>query len=553
MAPPDVLGAAESSPPLKEKSNGNSTTTATTSSSLPPSTTSSPDCQFMIAGGGIVGLVLALCLEKDLGIVPHVYEQADAYSFEIGAGMGCYPNGLRVLRHIDPQLLARVQAAGYPYLCRRYERHDGTPVVDAQEEKLGDDTLQSIGIRRSRLQQALYQAACARRIPIHFGKRIATVQDEGNTVHVTFEDGTSSQTEFLFATDGARSQVRAQVVEWKDPEHTSCRAGEVVEKKEIPAVSPSPEDPAAPNEADSADESPKFKNNNAPKGTEMNATIQLLPSQSPTKKVEETPKLHYTGVTCLMGIANTARPQRGICFPSSLTSKFHAVFFPTGENEQCFQLHAPVDEQKAVETWGALSMEEARKECRAWAEQLRADGWHEDYLKPLEHVTRAVRIGSALLQPRLKQWVYGSQRRIVLLGDAAHPPVPYLGQGAQMGLEDAGTLSLLMKHLCIDIDGKFQTPNFGAVTKIFQHMRIPRTRMILDKSKFWGKVQQQRAENDVRSHARETLIKRDIFFNEGMSILFPGATYDFSEAVEQELAKKAVPLAMVSEEGQGTA
>ena len=117
-----------------------------------------------------------------------------------------------------------------------------------------------------------------------------------------------------------------------------------------------------------------------------------------------------------------------------------------------------------------------------------------------------------------------------------------------MGLEDAGTLAFLMKHLCLDIEGKFQTNNFGAMTKIFEQMRIPRTRAILDKSKFWGKVQQQRSESESRNKARETLIKRDVFFHETLPILFPGATYDYIEEVERVLAKEPIHLAMVKEE-----
>jgi len=54
-------------------------------------------------------------------------------------------------------------------------------------------------------------------------------------------------------------------------------------------------------------------------------------------------KLKYTGTTCLMGTANIGRPERGLCLPSSDTSKCHGAFYPTGEDEQCFQFHFPTD------------------------------------------------------------------------------------------------------------------------------------------------------------------------------------------------------------------
>ena len=45
------------------------------------------------------------------------------------------------------------------------------------------------------------------------------------------------------------------------------------------------------------------------------------------------------------------------------------------------------------------------------------------------------------------RWV-GANGRVVLLGDAAHPPVPYIGQGAMMAIEDVGVLTHLLRHYC---------------------------------------------------------------------------------------------------------
>jgi salicylate hydroxylase len=42
------------------------------------------------------------------------------------------------------------------------------------------------------------------------------------------------------------------------------------------------------------------------------------------------------------------------------------------------------------------------------------------------------------LRPRLHSWVTG---RVALLGDAAHPMLPYLGQGGAMAIEDAMILA----------------------------------------------------------------------------------------------------------------
>ena len=75
----------------------------------------------VISGAGIVGLVLALGLKNHIGITPELYEQAHTFQEDLGAGMGMYPNGLRVIRDISPKLLASIRESGYPYLYRRWE------------------------------------------------------------------------------------------------------------------------------------------------------------------------------------------------------------------------------------------------------------------------------------------------------------------------------------------------------------------------------------------------------------------------------------------------
>lgn len=77
----------------------------------------------LIVGAGIVGLVLALAIDKHCGgaITVELYEQAESFHDDVGAGMGMYPNGLRVIRDISPALLETIQEAGYPYLMRHYE------------------------------------------------------------------------------------------------------------------------------------------------------------------------------------------------------------------------------------------------------------------------------------------------------------------------------------------------------------------------------------------------------------------------------------------------
>lgn len=82
---------------------------------------STEPAQVVIVGAGIVGLVLALALQTHCGLQVELYERAEAFHDDVGAGMGMYPNGLRVIRDISPELLQQIREAGFPYSFRRWE------------------------------------------------------------------------------------------------------------------------------------------------------------------------------------------------------------------------------------------------------------------------------------------------------------------------------------------------------------------------------------------------------------------------------------------------
>lgn len=435
----------------------------------------------VIAGAGIVGLALALALDRHVGIKAELYEQASAFHDDVGAGMGMYPNGLRVIRDISPALLAKIQEAGCPYRQRRWERHDGTEVAVADETVLacagGEDEehdLQPIGIRRWALQKVLYEAVVEAGIRIHFDKRLESLADEPSSasssspvIRLNFADGSTCTTGLLLATDGCKSRVRSIVTE---------RAGRPCH-------------------------------------------------------------LRYTGTTCLMGTSPTPRRDVGLSLPMAPTTRCHGAFYPTGPSEQCFQFHFPVGAgvaEQSMGSWGGMTHHVSTGECHALAGQLRTEGWDEKYLEPLLHVDRALKIGLTTLDPPLESFTYG---RVVLVGDAAHPPVPYLGQGAQQGLEDAGTLALLLKELaCVRDDKTLALGRVDEALRVYDSLRVPRTTEMVERAKLAGKQQQKRAENEKYNRVREELIQRDVFYNENSSALFPGVHHDYRQAVKESLA-----------------
>jgi salicylate hydroxylase len=71
-------------------------------------------------------------------------------------------------------------------------------------------------------------------------------------------------------------------------------------------------------------------------------------------------------------------------------------------------------------------------------EQLRRGfaGWHPDVTRLLDHVEETFLWG-LFGRPEQVRWVAGP---VVLIGDAAHPMLPFMAQGAAMALEDVATL-----------------------------------------------------------------------------------------------------------------
>lgn len=93
----------------------------------------------------------------------------------------------------------------------------------------------------------------------------------------------------------------------------------------------------------------------------------------------------------------------------------------------------------------------------------------------------------------IAQWTYG---RTTLLGDAAHPALQYLAQGACMAMEDGVTLGEALR---------VHDDDFDKAIALYQHSRVPCTARILLSAREMGRI----------FHAKgvERLVRNDLWKN----------------------------------------
>ncbi|WP_433191863.1 FAD-dependent monooxygenase [Nocardia sp. CA-107356] len=95
----------------------------------------------------------------------------------------------------------------------------------------------------------------------------------------------------------------------------------------------------------------------------------------------------------------------------------------------------------------------------------------------------------------LANWTVG---RVTLLGDAAHPMLQYLAQGACQAVEDAECLTRFMVEHSGDVDAAFAA---------YQAERIPRTAQIQSVARMWGEI--WHTEDPIVRELRNRVFARD--------------------------------------------
>ena len=114
-------------------------------------------------------------------------------------------------------------------------------------------------------------------------------------------------------------------------------------------------------------------------------------------------------------------------------------------------------------------------------------GWHGDVQTIIDAADReACYRWSLHNRPAIRNW---STRRATLLGDAVHPTLPYLAQGACMAIEDGAVLTRALER----------TDSISDALQLYQRNRVDRTVKIVEQSTAKRKLFHLRTEAEIRA------------------------------------------------------
>lgn len=142
-----------------------------------------------IAGCGIAGLAAALLLARD-GHRVTVYERFESPQ-PVGSGLLLQPTGLAVLDRLG--LAEHVARKGAPVRRLYGENSRGARVLDARYGDLRIQGVFGVGLKRSALFDALFQAAVIADISFETGRDVAGFSEDRPRLRLEFADGTRSR------------------------------------------------------------------------------------------------------------------------------------------------------------------------------------------------------------------------------------------------------------------------------------------------------------------------------------------------------------------------
>ncbi|CCD53249.1 hypothetical protein ACHAPC_007783 [Botrytis cinerea] len=202
------------------------------------------------------------------------------------------------------------------------------------------------------------------------------------------------------------------------------------------------------------------------------------------------PEPTYTGLIQTTGFSPTPPSLRNTLL-NVFGPSAHFFQYPISSTHSSWAITQRQSEEQK-ETWRISTPEELEDQRAELLSQF--DDWTEPIPEMIKSAERLLRYG-VYDRPGLeaKQWYDG---RCILIGDAAHPTSPHLGQGANQAMEDCYHLQRLLPNAGSDLPTEELTKIFAE----FAEMRQPKTALL---------VAGARAQGERRVTTPETMEKRN--------------------------------------------
>ncbi|KAJ5137806.1 Translation initiation factor RLI1 [Penicillium atrosanguineum] len=167
----------------------------------------------IIIGGGPTGLAAAIRLAQHNKLNPVIYELRNPETAGIGGSLGIPANGVRILHRLDLWNIILPRSVDITKTVLHSTSGSVLSEVDIASEAKQRTGFGYLRINRVDLVECLREGTQKYQIPIHYDKKVTSIDDRGDSVTVTFSDGTSDTASLLLGCDGIHSAVRKMHVD----------------------------------------------------------------------------------------------------------------------------------------------------------------------------------------------------------------------------------------------------------------------------------------------------------------------------------------------------
>lgn len=339
--------------------------------------------QAIIIGAGPAGLSTALRLQQTTDIRCTIYELRPEPT-TMGGAIAIFSNGLRLLDQMGLFQPLKTRGNSRSTFVIRSIQGD---IIGEQEDAVSYARARTgfghMRVKRTDIIDVMLQAVSEAKIPVHYNKKLTTINEDEKGVTVTFADGTSDTADLLIGCDGIHSYVRKLYV---DPDQAPEYSGFSSLGSIVPVSSLPPDTAAA-------------------------ASKQLS------------------------GLSATFT-EEGMFMATVCTAAGDEISWGFSE-----QVSLP-NSGDSRDGWEVRRKEEVDMfKANMHKILANANGEWSTTLRQLVDKSEVIKFYPIYRLPLGGTW---SKGRCILLGDAAHAMQPHAGQGVSMALEDAFLLSRLL-------------------------------------------------------------------------------------------------------------